>query len=93
MVGNKETLPEKELVDYAMQLQNGVNDINTDITKLVYTSPTPMHDIDCILDHMKLLVELMHRNANAKINSIIADIKLTKDRVTEVEEVDNANRN
>ncbi len=85
MVGTKQTMPEKELVDYAMQLQSGANDICTYLTKLVYTSPTPLHDLEYIANHMKLVVELMHRNANAKINSITADIKLTRDRLTDLE--------
>lgn len=86
MLGNKQTIPEKEFVDYAMQLQSGSLDICADITKLVYTSPTPLHDLECITNHMKLMVDLMHRNANARINSIIVDIKLTRDRLTDVEE-------
>jgi len=75
MVGTKQTTPEKEFVDYAMQLQNGTNDICTDLTKLVYTSPTPLHDLEYIANHMKILIDLMARNANARMNSVIVDIK------------------
>jgi len=75
MVGNKQTTPEKEFVEYAMQLQNGTNAICTDLTKLIYASPTPMHDLDCILNHMKILIDLMARNANARMNSVIVDTK------------------
>ena len=75
MIGTKQTMLEKEFVDYAMQLQNGTNAICTDLTKLVYTSPTPMHDLEKVVDHMKILIDLMARNANARMNSVIVDIK------------------
>ena len=90
MIGTKETMPEKEFIDYAMQLQNGPNAINTALTKLVYTSPTPMHDLGKIADHMKILIDLMARNANARVNSLIADIRLSRDRIADLEN-ENAN--
>lgn len=75
MVGTKQTMPEKEFTEYAIHLQNGTHDICSDISKLVMTSPTPLHDLNYIADHMKLMVEVMHRNANTKIESLLVDIK------------------
>jgi len=91
MIGTKQTVPEKEFVDYAMQLQNGTNDICTDLTKLTYTSPTPMHDIERVLDHIKILIDLMSRNAEARINSLTADIRLSRDRLKDLEKENASN--
>ena len=90
IVGNKQTVPEKEFVDYAMHLQNGTMDICSKITEQAYTSPTPLHDMEQIANHLKLTVELMARSADARINSVIADIRLARDRLKDVEE--NANK-
>jgi len=86
MIGTKQTAPEKEFLEYAKQLQNGTHDICTDLTKLVFTSPTPMHDLEKIADHMKILIDLMARNAKVDLISLIVDIKIARDRSTDVKE-------